>query len=330
MKLTILDVHQIGYSHKLHGLPLQDASRQKRSPDGSWAAVAVADGHGSASCKYSDDGSMLAARVFLDCMDSLYSMKNTHLEEFIRQEADTGIAMNIVWDWQKRVKKLHSDYQRELPLKNGEIDDTALYHLYGTTLIGMLITPEFHFAFQIGDGNITSVSGKKAAAVLEDDQLLGVETHSMCEKQPWKHARYSIKHIENPQQFAYVITTDGFKNSHASQEDYERSCIDYVSMLEENGEHAIKENLPDWLSETSEQGCGDDITMAIIYGDEIKHPNGILKKIQIGNKASFALVDPHTGKRIHIFDKEPYRNDPCPCGSTWLSKPINYKDCCGK
>ena len=36
-------------------------------------------------------------------------------------------------------------------------------------------------------------------------------------------------------------------------------------MLGEHGSKAISDNLPGWLSETSEMGCGDDITMLIAY-----------------------------------------------------------------
>ena len=36
-------------------------------------------------------------------------------------------------------------------------------------------------------------------------------------------------------------------------------------MLQEHGAGTVKENLKNWLTETSELGCGDDITVVMVY-----------------------------------------------------------------
>lgn len=65
-----------------------------------------------------------------------------------------------------------------------------------------------------------------------------------------------------------MLTTDGFANSHASDEDFQKSCRDYYNMIGQYGFDAIKENLRKWLTETSENGCGDDITAVLAYIDK--------------------------------------------------------------
>ena len=36
-------------------------------------------------------------------------------------------------------------------------------------------------------------------------------------------------------------------------------------MLEEHGVKTVQSNLKNWLAETSELGCGDDITVVMVY-----------------------------------------------------------------
>jgi hypothetical protein len=61
------------------------------------------------------------------------------------------------------------------------------------------------------------------------------------------------------------MSTDGFANSYRSQEDFKKTCRDYYLMIQEHGFDAVAENLKGWLSETSELGCGDDITVVLSY-----------------------------------------------------------------
>lgn len=40
---------------------------------------------------------------------------------------------------------------------------------------------------------------------------------------------------------------------------------DYLQMIQEHGAEAVQANLNKWLTETSELGCGDDITVVMVY-----------------------------------------------------------------
>lgn len=66
----------------------------------------------------------------------------------------------------------------------------------------------------------------------------------------------------------YMLSTDGFVNSYASSEEYIKTCKDYLEMIEEHGFEAVESNLTSWLEETSELGCGDDITVVMAYHQE--------------------------------------------------------------
>lgn len=46
---------------------------------------------------------------------------------------------------------------------------------------------------------------------------------------------------------------------------YQKTCKDYLQMIQEHGADTIQANLKNWLTETSELGCGDDITVVMVY-----------------------------------------------------------------
>jgi hypothetical protein len=62
-----------------------------------------------------------------------------------------------------------------------------------------------------------------------------------------------------------MLSTDGFVNSYASEGEFKKTCREYYEMIGEHGFDAVKDNLAKWLKETSELGCGDDITLVLAY-----------------------------------------------------------------
>jgi hypothetical protein len=106
------------------------------------------------------------------------------------------------------------------------------------------------------------------------EKILGTETHSLSKPDAWKKAititKRTISDAAEPPH-AFMLTTDGYANSYASQEEYNKSVEGYFSLIKEHGAEAVSGNLKQWLSETSEMGCGDDITALIAYfGKEVK------------------------------------------------------------
>ncbi len=63
----------------------------------------------------------------------------------------------------------------------------------------------------------------------------------------------------------YILSTDGWINSHSSDVEFKKTCKDYFEMIKEQGPEVVESNLERWLSETSAMGCGDDITTVFIY-----------------------------------------------------------------
>ena len=192
----------------------------------------------------------------------------SNLVTFLNREGDMRFAQDVCEEWQSRVKNSFYKDKDELYLDdNGNYKWDEIYSLYGTTLLGLLITDTFIFTFQIGDGDINLVTKDSIDVLVEPEKFLGTETHSLSKPDAWRKSVSSLrrKEIESDEPYMYMLSTDGFANSYVSDEEFNKTCMDYFKMIEDHGFDAVKDNLGKWLKETSEFGCGDDITVVMAY-----------------------------------------------------------------
>lgn len=270
---TVIGCCVQGASHKRTNVECQDSKKWLWLNDDS-VVVSVADGHGSKSCPYSKTGSKTAVNVFCDIMNRLYQGYKNNLDAlltFLYRDGDTKIAQMIQDEWNKRIYSTHRKKKRDIQyLADGTVDKAEVYKQYGTTVLGILVTPEFVFAFQIGDGDITYASETEVKPFLVSSKILGTETHSLSKSDAWKKAITVLYRTESfpKENTALIMSTDGFSNSFINENEYHVACRDYCNMLSQYGEAAVKANLKDWLDETSQQGCGDDITLVMLYYGE--------------------------------------------------------------
>lgn len=259
-----------GASHMRSGKECQD-SLKKVVKDSGTVILAVADGHGSDSCPYSKTGSFAAVNVFCKILGDYletYAGQQEMLFTFLKREGDTKIAQEIDTEWKRRILRLHTRCKREIPLDadNNE-DKEAVYKLYGSTLLGLVITEQFLFAFQLGDGDIVKVSDNGVYNMIEADKILGTETHSLSRGESWKKAITMIRKREEKESMPvmYMLSSDGLANSYRNDDEFKKTCMDYYILLKEHGVKAVSDQLKTWLQETSEMGCGDDITALFAY-----------------------------------------------------------------
>lgn len=270
MKRIVFGESVQGASHKRNEIECQDSIKKIEFDDGS-VILAVADGHGSKSCPYSKSGSSIAVNVFCKVMQEFYTGYKDNLEmllTYLNREGDTKVAQAVDDEWKRRVLIAHTKNKRNVPLTSeGEKNKVEIYKEYGTTLVGLMITPIFLFAFQIGDGDITYVDNNGIEEVLVPDKILGTETHSLSKIDSWKKAITVVRrrNIDENIPSLFMLSTDGFSNSYKNEEEFKKACADYFEMTKQHGCDAIGANLKGWLSETSEQGCGDDISLLMCY-----------------------------------------------------------------
>ena len=261
-----------GATHVRNGAPLQDSYKIEKVSD-DISIIAVADGHGSDKCPKSKNGSMIAVNVFCKVMKDYiknYADDTESLITWLNREGELRFAQNICDEWQRRVRKSFNDSKAEKPLgDDGKTDWKSVYKLYGTTLLGLLITPTYIFAFQLGDGDIQLVDESGVSSVVETEKILGTETHSLSKVNAWRKAASVIRRrdVSEGVPYLYLISTDGFANSYLTEADFTKTCREYFELIRIHGFDTVCANLGKWLTETSELGCGDDITVVMAYLD---------------------------------------------------------------
>lgn len=273
MKRYICEGIVKGATHVRNQMPCQDNKKIIKISD-EITIIALADGHGSSKCPRSDRGSMIAVNSFYHIMKKYLEIYGedeediTHLMTFLNREGDVRFAQDVCEEWQTRVKQsFYKNKVEGMTNEDGSIKWPSVFSLYGTTLLGMLITDSFVFSFQIGDGDISAVTKDEVEPLVEPEKFLGTETHSLSKPDAWRKAVTSVHRLEaeSRESYMYILSTDGFANSYTSDKEYQKTCRDYLQMIRKYGIDVVQKNLKKWLTETSELGCGDDITVVMVY-----------------------------------------------------------------
>ncbi|MBM7846533.1 protein phosphatase 2C domain-containing protein [Herpetosiphon giganteus] len=263
-----------GASHVGAELPNQDAiGCISRDEDGIPVLVALADGHGSAKYFRSDRGSRFAVEVMLRLVEEfLLAQEDLSKFSLIGRLAQESLPNHIVRSWRERVA---ADIQAN-PFSLGELarladkDQQAVAYepilAYGSTVLGVAVTRWFLLYIQLGDGDILAVSelGIVTRPIKEDDQLLGNETHSLCQAHAAREFRIQIQPIINEAPALVLVSTDGYSNSYSDDKDYERIGRDYLERIRAEGIDHLEQRLEDFLHQVSIGGSGDDISIALI------------------------------------------------------------------
>ena len=271
-----------GASHFRSGLPNQDAIYWTPDPH-TPLVMAVSDGHGSPKNFRSEQGSQIAVQVAVDMLLRSYhsfrgdGMLSSDIERWLKQ----SLAKRLVESWQSAVNAhwqanpfTEAEWARLLKGNSHgarkSIESNPIL-AYGATLLAVLVTDQFVFCLQLGDGDILSVSvtGETTRPLANDERLMANETTSLCMKNAWEECRVEIVEYELEDFPALILlSTDGYSNSFTSEPDFLKIGSDYLNMIKESGLSQVIEQLPSFLDYASQNGSGDDITLGIIYQNQ--------------------------------------------------------------
>jgi len=267
-----------GASHLRRGLPNQDAIRWlPESGIGLPSILAVSDGHGSARCFRSQIGASLAVktatevvREFLNGQPSLTQLS------IIKRTAEERLPQALVRRWREAVAEdiRKNPFSRdELNLLESETGPATRQTLeanrllaYGATLLTTLVTESFILYLQLGDGDILTVSkvGAVTRPLPEDRRLFANETTSLCSDKAWNEFRIGFQVLFGPPPALILLSTDGYANSFRDEEGFLKVGPDLLKILRLDGPDKVKESLEMWLTEASQAGSGDDVTLGIL------------------------------------------------------------------
>ena len=278
----------IGYSHIRKKLPNQDQGAFKRKYGGSPLIGAVSDGHGGKMYFRSDRGSDFAVRSVISVLSYFYDQEPALSDGKITE----AICRDILKEWKINVleditKNPYSADELQL-INEGKagrkfnipIDpDYELIRPYGSTVLATIITQEYAFVFQLGDGDIIihTQDGSFHRPIPSDKNLTGNETYSLCMPESWRD--FKVQRIDDVPDFI-MLCTDGYANSFIDDSGFisaARDLYSYIFKAEsfEAGIESVRLHVGGWLSKASEKGSGDDITMLLFAqnpGEETKKP----------------------------------------------------------
>ena len=286
-----------GASHVRSGLKNQDAIgwlpndlpkgllEQRGAPR---VALAVADGHGSPKNFRSDIGARFAVEVSLEIASELLDAPDgpapdqLRLLSFVKDRLEQDVPRRIAQDWLKRVR----EHLLESPLSPGELASLEArdgrrsrelvagepWLAYGSTLVTAIAMESFLAFWQIGDGDVLTVSaaGKVSRPVPGDDRLIANETTSLCSPEAARQFRVAVLGTPAPM---VMLSTDGFSNSFQDDEGFFKFGSDVREVINTDGLSAVAARLEDWLGEMTERGSGDDISLGIICRPDALNPS---------------------------------------------------------
>ncbi|MCL2134512.1 MAG: protein phosphatase 2C domain-containing protein [Candidatus Bathyarchaeota archaeon] len=232
--------------------------------------VVVSDGHGSEKHFRSDVGSKIAAGISIQTINDFIAREPDYIDTIFSDydEILKQLASNLIYRWSK---KIHQHFN-ENPLTEeeqtlyGAVNPEKITYIYGATLIIAVMTKNFWFALQIGDGACVTIIDKDVAKIFvpEDERLVFNFVTSLCDSDAIGNFRYYFSEIneEKPMPLGIIVSSDGVVNSFKEDSFLDFNCkILNLFISQKNASEKVEKFLPI----LSEKGSKDDASIAGIY-----------------------------------------------------------------
>jgi len=276
-----------GVGHTRERKSNQDSINWMHSIQQDIGILSVADGHGSDTYFRSKIGSKIATKIATRTMYKLFTEYPLSSATFsgIRDIIRYSIPRLLVRNWNDEVVRhfqRHPFTNYELlnlsSKKNSVFVNKIISHpqtAYGSTLITAVLTKNYLFLFQIGDGNILIVDDcKNLELPFDENREIEDENHtinplnytnSLCMNSSWLEFKVRTYSKYDLNAKLILLATDGYYNSFKNERGFNKIGTDYLDMLNNYGLEYMQNRLRFLLNETSLNGSGDDITLGYLY-----------------------------------------------------------------
>lgn len=287
-----------GESHKADNKPCQDASLSTVYDDGLAIAI-VCDGHGGERYFRSDVGSRMATEVIRDSVKTFVENVDKSMfigqpftaveaitsEEVVKKQNPIDISLrqlfsSIIYQWNEKIayhaaNTAVSEWEQEhVPQKYlDELKTSETFEkLYGCTLMVYVQTPDYWFAFHLGDGKCISFQKDPiwSMPIPWDERCFLNKTTSLCDSNAINEFRYCYQG-DGHFPWAIFLGSDGMDDSFGEDPNLVNFYIQVVKMLVTDGKDATAKSIESDLPQLSRIGSKDDMSVAFIYNiDELK------------------------------------------------------------
>lgn len=258
----------------------QDRCAALPAADGRAAVLAVADGHGSGAHFRSDLGARWAVEEFVECA-----------EDFAREAVRLGddpprwpvlrghvrsLPQQVVHRWRERVLTHEcSSPARGGPAARSAEEVEQELPVYGSTLLGAVVTDRLLACWQLGDGDLVLLADGGAPTMpLSTGPDIGDETDSLCQREAWRLMRSHWRPFTGDGLFrGMLMSTDGLSKSFAERQGFLEFADDVGAMVAERGAAHVRSQLPDWLGKAA-HFSGDDSTLVGVFAPPARRASG--------------------------------------------------------
>jgi len=268
-----------GASHEKNGLVNQDSIRlQNPTRTDDVLLIAIADGHGSMRSFRSDRGSALSAECALRELRKLTRRLGPDAApSIVRNHAKNRWPKDLIRAWKKAVRddvaakpftQLDFASFPDAPpvLKPGEDLPLTGYLAYGATLVAVAITRHYIIYSQLGDGDIITVraNGVVTRPLPRKHEFMANQTTSLCSYKAYNEFQIRVDPLRGDSPALVMLSTDGYANCFGNDKEFFRVGGDFLKYLRNEGSAFVREKLAGWLSQSSHDGSGDDITVGLV------------------------------------------------------------------
>ena len=287
-----------GESHKADNKPCQDASFSAVYDNGLAMAI-VCDGHGGARYFRSDVGSRIATEVIRDTVNTFVENIDKDLfvgQPYTAQEAITSeevvkkqtpidkvfrqLFSSIIFQWNQKI----ADHASKTDISEWESEHVEQKYLdefhssetfekiYGCTLMVYVQTPDYWFAFHLGDGKCISFQHEPFwhEPIPWDERCFLNKTTSICDSNAINEFRYCYEG-DGHFPWAVFLGSDGMDDSFGEDTNLVNFYIQMVKMLVTEGLEVTVQSIETDLPQLSKIGSKDDMSVAFVCNiDELK------------------------------------------------------------
>lgn len=287
-----------GESHIATGKVCQDYSYSKVYENGNAIAI-VCDGHGGKRYFRSDIGAKIAAEVaerkvsafieeagFSLLKDTPFTQCVTISEQITNQDFDKTSNIerafrqlfgSIIYEWnaqvlehanQTPISETEKEGLEERWIREFESKDN-LEKVYGCTLLVCAYTPQFWFAFQIGDGKCFACdeNGNWSEPIPWDERCFLNKTTSICDSSAIDEFRYCYDGTGNFP-IAVILGSDGIDDSFGAEENQANFYVQILKSIAKSGIEATLSEIKSTLPQLSKIGSQDDMSIAMVFDAE--------------------------------------------------------------
>ena len=264
---------QVGYSHIKKGKCCQDSSAYFHSKN--YEAIVVCDGHGGEKHFRSEIGSKIAVEICKKTVEEFVKCISNRNDHNRLNELLSDFGKHLIFLWREKIRE---HYEQNPFLQNEEqlLDKTIFNDIqanphiaYGTTLILIIACKDNLFIIKLGDGEVRLLKGNDVLSPILDDELTFGKTASLCNFDASEKLHSMVLPLKEVD--CCIISTDGVINSFETVKHFENFCKTLSKEFNREEIAEFENELCEFLPLLSEQGSGDDVSIAILSHNEEKN-----------------------------------------------------------